>query len=82
MFQPSPYLSPTKNKSITSNSHTFQHMYKDDIQKYYGILFQQKLQQQNEQIWKDVEEKDKKNKKNKKNTVPINQFVEEEIEFV
>ena len=75
MFQPSPYLSPMK-KSVSSNSHTFQHIHIHNIQKYYGILFQQKLQTQNEQIWKDV------GKKDKKNTVPINQFVEEEIEFV
>jgi len=72
MIQPSPYLSPMK-KSVSSNSHTFQHIYKDNIQIYHGILFKIKLQKQNERVWKDVEEKD---------TAPINQFVEEEIEFV
>ena len=70
MFQPISCLSPTKNKSITSNSHTFQCIHKNNIKLYHRILFQQK---QNEQTWKDVEEKD---------TVPIHQFVEEENEFV
>ena len=64
---------PTKNKCVSPNSHTFQHIYKGDIQKYHGILLQRKIQKQNAQIWKDTEEKD---------TVPINQFIQEEIHFV
>ena len=73
MFITPSYISLTINKSVSSNSHTFQHIHKDGIQNYHGILFKIKLQKQNEQIWKDVEEK---------YTAPINKFVQEEIVFV
>jgi len=72
MFEPTIHHLPTKNKCVSPNSHTFIYIYKDDIQKYHGILLQRKIQKQNAQIWKDTEEKD---------TVPINQFIQEDVLF-
>jgi len=77
MFTPLPYQSPQNIKRYSSNSHTFQHMYKQCIQLYYSIQFQKKIQKQNELIWKDCEEK-----KTNDDDVPINQFIQEEVQFV
>ena len=77
MFKPVPYQSPQNIKRCSSNSHTFQHMYKECIQIYYQNCFKRKLQKQNELIWKDNEEI-----KTNHDDVPINQFIQEEVLFV
>lgn len=77
MFTPLPYQSPQNIKRYSSNSDTFQHMYKQCIQLYYQNCFKRKLQKQNELIWKDCEEK-----KTNDDDVPINQFIQEEVLFV
>ena len=77
MFTPLPYQSPQNIKRYSSNSDTFQHMYKQWIQLYYQNCFKRKLQKQNELIWKDCEEK-----KTNDDDVPINQFIQEEVLFV
>ena len=70
MFKPVPYQSPQNIKRCSSNSHTFQHMYKEYIQIYYQNCFKRKLQKQNEEI------------KTNHDDVPINQFIQEEVLFV
>ena len=52
-------------------------MYKEYIQIYYQNCFKRKLQKQNELIWKDSEEI-----KTNHDDVPINQFIQEEVQFV
>lgn len=70
MFKPVPYQSPQNIKRCSSNSHTFQHMYKEYIQIYYQNCFKRKLQKQNEEI------------KTNHDDVPINQFIQEEVLFI
>jgi len=76
MIQPISCLSPTKNKSISPNSYTFQIIYKNDIQLYHGILLKKKLQKKNILIWKNIEEK------KTKDNISMQSFIQEEIQFI
>jgi hypothetical protein len=77
MFTPVPYQSPQDIKRYSSNSYTFQHIYKQCIQIYYQNCFKINLQKQNELILKDYEEK-----KTNNDDVDINMFIQEEVLFV
>lgn len=78
MFTSVDYQSLQNIKRYSSNSYTFQHIYKQCIQIYYQNCFKRKLQKQNELILKDSEE----NKTNDDDDVAINVFIQEEVLFV